>query len=235
MVRTYGQYCPIAKAAETLGDRWTLLIAREMSFGVRHFNELERCLPGISRSVLAQRLRQMEYAGLIERRAAESGRTIDYRLTAAGRDLKPVLQTLGEWAARWAFGEPDPAELDPDLLIRWISRHIASDRLPDRRVVTQFEFRVPRRRRYWLVLEPDEASVCLHDPGFGVDVFVGADTEALYRVYLGKLTLREAIRDQLVTVEGARSMVRSFPSWFTWSHFAPTVRAAASQAASAAG
>jgi DNA-binding HxlR family transcriptional regulator len=60
--------------------------------------------------VLAQRLRQMEFAALVERRTSDSGRTIDYRLTAAGRDLKPVLQTLGEWAARWAFGEPDPAE-----------------------------------------------------------------------------------------------------------------------------
>src|SRR5262249_27486371 len=163
-VRTYGQYCPIAKAAETLGDRWTVLIAREMSFGVRHFNELERCLPGISRSVLAQRLRQMQVTGLVERHTSDSGRTIDYRLTAAGRDLKPVLQTLGEWAARWAFGEPHPAELDPDLLMRWISRHIASEKLPDRRVVARFEFRVPKPRRYWLVLEHDEASVCLHDP-----------------------------------------------------------------------
>jgi DNA-binding HxlR family transcriptional regulator len=233
-MRTYGQYCPIAKAAETLGDRWTLLIAREMSFGVRHFNELERCLPGISRSVLAARLRQMEYAGLIERRRSDSGRTIEYRLTAAGRDLKPVLHTLGEWAARWAFGDPDPAELDPDLLIRWISRHIASEKLPDRRVVAAFEFRVPKRRRYWLVLEPDEASVCLHDPGFGTDVFVTADTEALYRVYLGKLTLREAIRGGLVKLEGGPSMVRAFPGWFAWSHFAPVVRATARQAASAA-
>jgi hypothetical protein len=145
-----------------------------------------------------------------------------------------VLHTLGEWAARWAFGDPDPAELDPDLLIRWISRHIASEKLPDRRVVACFEFRVPKRRRYWLVLEPDEASVCLHDPGFGTDVFVTADTEALYRVYLGKLTLREAIRGGLVKLEGGPSMVRAFPGWFAWSHFAPVVRATARQAASAA-
>ena len=226
IMRSYGQYCPVAKAAQILGDRWTVLIVREMSFGVHRFNEMERCLPGISRSVLAQRLRHLEHIGLIERQTGE-GRTVDYRLTDAGHDLKPVLQALGEWAARWAFGDPDPRELDPDLLMRWISRHVAMDRLPGRRIVAQFEFPVPRSQRYWLVLEPEEASVCLHSPGFDTDVFVTADTEALYGVYLGRRTLQSAMREGLVTVEGTPSLVRAFPRWFTWSDFAPAVRAAA--------
>ena len=226
-MRSYGQYCPIAKAAQILGDRWTVLIVREMSFGVNRFNEMERCLPGISRSVLAQRLRHLERVGLIERQTSGSGHSVEYQLTAAGQDLKPVLRTLGEWAARWAFGDPNPEELDPDLLMRWISRHIATDQLPERRVVTQFEFSVPRPRRYWLVLEPQEVSVCLHDPGFDTDVFVRADTESLYRVYLGRLTLHSAVRSGLVTVNGAPGLVRAFPRWFAWSDFAPSVRAAA--------
>jgi DNA-binding HxlR family transcriptional regulator len=226
-MRSYGQYCPVAKAAQILGDRWTLLIVREMSFGVSHFNEMERCLPGISRSVLTQRLRHLEHVGLVERHAASAGGTVEYRLTAAGRDLKPVLRSLGEWAARWAFGDPDPAELHPDLLMRWISRHVALDQLPGRRIVAQFEFPVPRSRRYWLVLEPQEASVCLQDPGFDTDVFVTADTAALYGVYLGRRTLHSAMLEDLVTVQGPPSLVRAFPRWFTWSDFAPTVRAAA--------
>jgi len=226
-MRSYGQYCPVAKAAQILGDRWTLLIVREMSFGVSHFNEMERCLPGISRSVLTQRLRHLEHVGLVERHAAGAGRTVEYRLTAAGRDLKPVLRSLGEWAARWAFGDPDPAELHPDLLMRWISRHVALDQLPGRRIVARFEFPVPRSRRYWLVLEPQEASVCLQDPGFDTDVFVTADTAALYGVYLGRRTLHSAMLEDLVTVKGPPSLVRAFPRWFTWSDFAPTVRAAA--------
>jgi len=219
-MRTYGQYCPVARAAEILGDRWTVLIIREMSFGVDRFNELQRCLPGISRSVLAQRLKHLERVGLIER-----GET-DYQLTGAGRDLKPVLQALGHWAASWAFGDPDPRELDPDLLMRWISRHIATDALPERRVVVQFDFAKPRRRRFWLVLDHAEASVCLHDPGFDTDIFVVADTAALYRVYLGRLSLSAAMREGSVAVTGPSTMVRAFPRWFTWSDFAPTVRAA---------
>jgi DNA-binding HxlR family transcriptional regulator len=226
-VRSYGQYCPIAKAAQMLGDRWTVLIVREMSFGVDQFNEMERCLPGISRSVLTQRLRYLEHLGLIERQAASRGRAVKYTLTDSGGDLKPVLKSLGEWAARWAFRDPDPSELDPDLLMRWMSRHIAVDQLPDRRIVAQFVFAVPKNRRYWLVLEREEASVCLHEPGFDTDVIVTADTEALYSVYMGRRTLNSAIRDELVRVDGAPSLVRAFPRWFAWSDFAPTVRFAA--------
>lgn len=226
-MRSYGQYCPIAKAAEILGDRWTVLIVREMSFGVHHFNELERCLPGISRSVLAQRLRHLERVGLIERLASDAGRSVEYWLTDAGNDLKPVLRVLGEWAAQWAFGDPDPAELDPDLLMRWISRHIATAQLPDHRVVAHFELSARRPKRYWLVLEPQETSLCLQDPGFDTDVFVTADTAALYGVYLGRLTLLNAIRAGQVTLRGSPGLVRAFPRWFTWSDFAPSIRAAA--------
>jgi DNA-binding HxlR family transcriptional regulator len=227
-VRSYGQYCPIAKAAQMLGDRWTVLIVREMSFGVDQFNEMERCLPGISRSVLTQRLRYLEHLGLVERQASGRGRAVKYTLTDSGGDLKPVLKSLGEWAARWAFRDPDPSELDPDLLMRWMSRHIAVDQLPDRRIVAQFVFSLPKSRRYWLVLEREEASVCLHEPGFDTDIIVTADTEALYGVYMGRRTLSSAIRDELVRVDGAPSLVRTFPRWFSWSDFAPTVRGAAS-------
>ena len=228
-MRTYGQYCPIARAAEVLGDRWTMLIVREMTFGVTRFNELERCLPGISRSVLAQRLRQMAGAGLVERHEG-GGRATEYVLTPAGRDLKPVLQSLGEWAAVWAFTDPGPRDLDPDLVIRWISRHVALEHLPGQRVVVQFAVTQPRRR-YWLVLDPEEVSVCLHDPGLATDVVVTATTSTLYDVYLGRADVRAAMRDGTVTIEGRSALVRAFPRWFTWSHFAPAVRRGLTRAA----
>jgi len=220
-VRSYGQYCPIARSAEILGDRWTILIVREMTFGVARFNELQRCLPGISRSVLAQRLRQLQRVGLVDQIDGE------YQLTEAGTDLKQVLRSLGHWAARWAFTDPDPAELDTDLLMRWLSRHVATDQLPKRRIVTCFEFTAPHRRRYWLVLDAEETSVCLHDPGFETDVYVVSDADTLYRVYLGKCDLRQALRAGLVTLSGPAGLVRAFPRWFRWSDFAPTVRESA--------
>src|SRR4030095_10287299 len=116
-MRSYAQYCPVAKASEILGDRWTLLIVREMLGGVRGFNELQRGLPGISRSVLTDRMRALEGAGVIERRTGPKGRTLEYRLTSAGRDLQPVVQAMGEWGAAWAVTEPRPPERAPDLLL----------------------------------------------------------------------------------------------------------------------
>src|SRR6478672_6369275 len=101
----YGQYCPVALAAEILADRWTVLIVRELLADVSHFNELERGLPGISRSVLGERLRRLVESGVLERRAAERGKRIEYHLTTAGRELQHMIDVLGGWGARWAFGD----------------------------------------------------------------------------------------------------------------------------------
>jgi DNA-binding HxlR family transcriptional regulator len=224
-MRSYAQYCPVAKATEILGDRWTLLIVREMFGGASGFNQLQRGLPGISRSVLTDRMRWLERAQVIERRTGPKGRTLEYRLTPAGRDLQPVLQAIGEWGATWSFTEPRPEELDPDLLIVWMARHVDRGRLPPNRTVVQFDFRDPERR-YWMVLEPSEVSVCLKHPGFHVDLAVGVDTATLYRVYLGQAELRDAMRSRRLTMSGPRTLQRGFGQWFTWSAFAPATRAA---------
>ena len=166
-MRGYAQYCPIAKASEILGDRWTLLIVRELLGGASGFNELQRDLPGISRSVLADRLRSLERAEIVERRTGHKGRTLGYRLTLAGRDLDPVVQALGEWGRPGRSPIPDP-RLDRTLLIVWIARHVDRERLPADRTVIQFEFRHPPAR--WMVLEPSDVSVCLQHPGFDVDL-----------------------------------------------------------------
>jgi DNA-binding HxlR family transcriptional regulator len=224
-MRSYAQYCPVAKATEILGDRWTLLIVREMLGGASGFNELQRGLPGISRSVLTDRMRALERAEVIERRTGPKGRTLEYRLTPAGRDLQPVVQAIGEWGATWSFTEPRPEELDPDLLIVWMARHVDLQRLPPNRTVVKFDFRDPKRR-YWMVLEPSEVSVCLQHPGFDVDLEISVDTTTLYRVYLGQAELGAAIRAGQLTISGPRTLQRGFGHWFTWSAFAPASRSA---------
>jgi DNA-binding HxlR family transcriptional regulator len=224
-MRSYAQYCPIAKASEILGDRWTLLIVREMLAEVTGFNELQRGLPGISRSVLTDRLRALERAEIVERRTGPKGRTLGYSLTPAGRDLEQVVQALGEWGATWSFTDPRPEELDPDLLIVWMARHVDRDELPANRTVVQFNFRTPAKR-YWMVLEPSEVSVCLQHPGFDVDLEVAADTATLYRVYLGRAELGAAIRTSKLTMSGPRVLQRGFTRWFAWSAFAPASRSA---------
>jgi DNA-binding HxlR family transcriptional regulator len=224
-MRGYAQYCPIAKASEILGDRWTLLIVREMLGGASGFNELQRGLPGISRSVLTERMRALERAEVVERRIGPKGRTLEYRLTIAGRDLEPVVQAIGEWGVTWSFTDPRPDELDPDLLIVWIARHVDRERLPTDRTVIKFEFRNPAKR-YWMVLEPSDVSVCLQHPGFDVDLEVIVDTATLYRVYLGRAELGDAMRDRKLTVSGPQALQREFGRWFAWSAFAAASRSA---------
>src|SRR5215203_3025233 len=114
----YGQYCPVAQSLELIGDRWTLLIIRDMLTGTTHFNDLERGLPGISRALLSKRLRQLELSGVIEKRLNSSGRErTEYHLTQAGNELQAVIGALLTWGATWAFGDPSPEQLNSVLLM----------------------------------------------------------------------------------------------------------------------
>jgi DNA-binding HxlR family transcriptional regulator len=218
-MRTYGGFCPIAKAAEIVAERWTPLIIRELRSSHR-FNELEFGLPGISRSLLTQRLRYLERVGIVERRAEGGSKRPEYHLTTAGHELSSVILELGKWGQRWVNHDIGPADVDPRLLMWDMRRRVHLDRLPERRVVVQFDFVQTRSQTVWLILERPEPSVCLHDPGFRVDVFVTADTVALHRVWMGHLSLGDAIRKELVQLEGPSDLVKAFPSWFALNFFA---------------
>lgn len=216
----YGQFCPVAKAAEVFAERWTPLIMREVLLGSRHFNELERGLPRISRSVLAQRLKALERDGLIERRAGEAGRSSEYVATPAGQELFDVIQVLGVWGARWMNREVQEEDIDTDLLMWDMHRRIDIDRLPGRRVVVEVQFTGLSDRRYWLVLERSGASVCVTHPGFEIDLTVTADTMTLHRVWIGHQELAAALRMRSIEIDGPPDLCRAFPTWLQMSMFA---------------
>jgi DNA-binding HxlR family transcriptional regulator len=221
----YGQYCPVARAAEILADRWTVLIIRELLADVNQFNELERGLPHVSRTLLAERLRRLERTGILVRRVAPRGKPIEYRLTQAGYELQKIIDLFGEWGARWAFDDPRPNELDPIVLLWWMRRRVCGESFGKRRVLIEFNFS-GLKRTYWLMIEPADISVCIKHPGFDVDVIVSAEILAFYRVWLGRMTLSEALRKGQVQLNGTPADIRGFPGWFTWSPMADTVRAA---------
>ncbi len=222
----YGQYCPMACAVEILGDRWTLLIIRDLLTGTRHFNSLERGLPGISRALLSERLRRLAQAGLLEKRATGVGRGTEYALTEAGWALQPVVGSLTAWGSQWAFRDPRPEQLDPVLIMWWMRGRMRVDDLPQPRVVIQFDFYGAQAGSYWLVLTAADVSVCLTPPGFEIDVLVTADLATWFQVWLGRQAYAEAVRRQAVRVEAVPRLARAFPNWFAWSPAAPFVRAA---------
>ena len=219
-MQKYKQYCPVARASEILAERWTPLIVRELVAGSRRFNEIERGLPGISRGLLASRLRDLEHAGVIERLPGTASAAAGYHLTEAGLELRMVIEALGAWGTRWAFGEPAPEELDAGLLIWKIHQRIHRDLLPEGRTVVEFDFTGPRGRRVWLLLQPREVSVCVTPPGFDSDVVVRADLAFFYRLWLGQVEYDAAIRSGGVVVAGPQALVRQLPRWLMWSPMA---------------
>src|SRR5919199_1777683 len=108
--RSYGQFCGIARALDLVGERWALLVVRELVLGPKRFSDLRAGLPGIGTNVLTTRLRELEAGGVIARRELPppAGSTV-YQLTEYGRELQPVLLALGRWGAR-SMGEREPGQ-----------------------------------------------------------------------------------------------------------------------------
>jgi DNA-binding HxlR family transcriptional regulator len=220
----YHQYCPVARACEILADRWTPLIVRELLFGSRHFNELRRGLPRISRSLLVTRLRHLEQNGVIARHTGGRPNVTEYILTKAGNDLADVIKHLGTWAIKWVFSDPNRDELDPALFLWKMHQRVDHRELPRRRTVVQFDLTGRKGRRVWLLLMPRDVSSSLKPPGFDSDLIVRADVAVLYRVWAGFLDYDAAVRCGEIVLEGPSALVQAFPRWFMWSPLVDVAR-----------
>ena len=219
VVRTYGQYCPIARGAEIFAERWTPLIIRNLHLGCGTFNEILEGAPGLSRTLLSQRLNQLERVGIVASTPKPDGRGRHYKLTSAGRELFTVCQALGEWGARWL--EIAPENLDPFVALWSMCNALRRDRLPDRRVVIRFDFTGrPRPERYWLLIERGETEICKTYPGLDEDLYITAEAEAFVKWHAGHLTWAQAIREDRIQLDGQPSLVRAFPTWNARSMFA---------------
>ena len=145
-MRTYGQYCPIARAAEIVAERWTPLIIRNIHAGCGTYSEILAGAPGLSHTLLTQRLRHLTKVGIVSVRPKASGPGVRYALTDAGRDLWPVLSALGTWGEQWVELRDEHA--NPRFLLwTWSTTYLAHANLPDRRVVIRFELRRPAGHR----------------------------------------------------------------------------------------
>lgn len=225
-MKTYGQFCSVARALDLLGERWTLLIVRELLSGSRRFREVQRGIPRISRTMLSARFRELADAGVIERHG--DGAAPEYRLTPAGLELAAVVREIGTWGQRWLPRELRPSELDPHALLWDIHRRVRRDALPEKPLVVRIELTDVRgvASRHYLLLRRSEVSLCAFNPGFPEELCLRADRRTLIGWWRGDLTMRQAMGAGLV-LEGRREWVREFPNWFERYLFAAVAPASA--------
>jgi DNA-binding HxlR family transcriptional regulator len=223
----YGQFCPVAQSLEIVGERWSLLIIRELLCGPYRFSELLNGVPLMSRSLLAQRLRTLEEAGIIERQPRPGAQGFAYALTVAGRELEPIVQCLGHWGQRWIRRGRDPKNIDPVLLMWDLRRNLDPSRLPESSTVVMFWFRdaPSKRSRYWLKIERPDVDLCLTNPGFEVELTVETTLRTMASVWMGDIDVREALKAGEIELKGPNKPARGFPTGLLLSPFAGTAPA----------
>ena len=211
----YGQFCPVAKAAEVVTTRWTPLVLRELILGSTRFNEIHRGVPTMSRALLSQRLKELEQVGVIARVLPEGRKSAEYHLTKMGQELKPIIVALGVWGQRWVESAVASNDWDAGALMWDVRRRIDVSALPETRTVIHFDYEdAPKElSAWWVVVDNGEVDLCQSDPGFDVDLFVVSDVRTMARVWIGKQSLTGAIDDEAIFVTGDRQLRTSITSW----------------------
>ena len=219
-MKGYSQFCPVAKGAEVFNERWTPLIIREMMCGSRRFNDLKRGNPMMSPSLLSQRLKVLEQAGVVDKIVSDEG--TEYVLTKSGRDLGDIVVRLGLWGIKWARSRLNEDDYDPQLLMWDIRRRIDVSEFPDERIVIGFMFldMPPKKRAYWLIVDRREVDLCIKYPGFENDLEFITTSKTMADIWMGYTTMKQAIRDKRLELRGLKGLKSNIDEWFHYSLFA---------------
>lgn len=217
----YKQFCPVAKASELLGERWTFLIIRELLMGGHRFSELQRGMAQISPTVLTKRLSELAADGLLVKRRIPGQKGHEYHLTQAGKELAPVIKALGDWGVKWARGRMADSDLDVELLMLYLVRSIDPEKLVGDETVIRFNFSdLEHLRKWWLVVRGRDIDVCLEDPGKEVDVRFDVDLRTMIEIWMGDRTYRSAIRNGKLKLSGPSALTRNVTDWMCNSVYA---------------
>ena len=210
----YGQFCPVAKATDIIGERWTVLILRELLLGTTRYNEFQRGLSRISPTLLSRRLKTLEEKGLVVRKRPPGSKNYEYHLTACGRELEPLVEHLAVWGMRWARGQMTDTELDVEFLMWDLQRRLQTDRLPDGETVLCFSFdELERFRTWWLVASREGVDLCSEDPGKEVDLYISTQVRDLAEVWRGDVPLQTARREKRIRTHGNTHLSRTMTDW----------------------
>lgn len=221
---SYRQFCPVAMAAEVLCTRWTIVLLRELVAGSTRFNELRRGVPRMSPALLSRRLKDLEAAGIVAREASETDAgAFEYRLTASGRELGPIVNAFGIWGQRRIEADLSLQHLDVQLLMWDMRRNLDPKPMPRGRNVVQFVYPelAATQRAWWLIVDPKEGvDLCSVDPGFEVDLYVSVDLRSMTAIWMGLDTVRAAIASKRMLLTGDRHIASAMQTWLGLSPFA---------------
>jgi DNA-binding HxlR family transcriptional regulator len=216
----YGQFCPVAMASEILCSRWTTLIVREMLCGTSRFNDLRRGVPRMSPALLSKRLKELERAGIVASMRGAAG-SVEYRLTPAGEDLRPIVMSMGFWAQRWIESQLSLKNLDPSLLMWDMRRNLNPQPLPPRRCTIHFQYpELPEaRRNWWLVVDHGAVDLCSIDPGYEIDLLVRGPLKVMTAIWMGFTIVRREVEAGTLEVDGDRGVASAMQHWLGLSPF----------------
>lgn len=221
----YGQFCPIAKATEMLGERWSVLIIRELLMGGRRFNELQRGLGDISPALLTARLKSFETEGLVVRRKIGGQRGYEYFPTSACEALLPVVVAMGEWGLCWARDKLTKDDFDIEFLMLYLERSVDPQQLPGDSTVIQFKFKdLAEQSDWWLLIEGSDVDVCITPPGRDVDVYFTTTMRTMHDVWMGDRSYRDALTSGDLVVEGEFGLTKRISTWLRPSVFVDSKR-----------
>ncbi len=225
-MKSYGQFCPVAKASEVFCTRWTTLILRDLAGGATRFSQLKRGIPLASPTLLTRRLRELEAEGIVERRKSGTGRSWTYHLTPAGEEFVPIVTALGIWGQRWTRRALEPHEMNLDLLVWALETSVHPGAFGERRTLVELDVtgQPARKRRWWYLNEANRCELCIKEPGFEIDLYITADLPTLIYIWRGDLALSEAMASGRLDAHGATRIVRALPDWFgvsTLAHVEP--------------
>lgn len=216
-----GSLCPAVKAADMIGDKWTLLLMRELFMGANRYNAFQRALPRISPTVLSKRLKQMEEDGLIIKKSVAGEKATEYRLTRCGRELAPLINYMSKWGLRWARRRMNEEDLDVGTFMWDFHRSLNTSELPDGETVFSISFAgLDAHSKWWLVANGDVVDLCTDDPGKEVDLYIATTLPALAEVWMGDLDVAAALKADDLQLTGAAYLMRSASQWFPKSRYA---------------
>ena len=216
----YGQFCPIAKATEIIGEKWTLLIIRELLMGGSRFSELQRGLSLVSPTILSKRLDSLVEHGLVMKKRIPGQRGYEYLPTQSCKELLPIVRSLGEWGMSWARSNLSERDYDVELLMLYLKRSIVPEKLIGRETIIRFKFTdIEEYPDWWLVVTGNEVDLCVKDPGKEVDVYFTTDVKTMADIWMGDNTYRKAIRDDLLQIVGHDMLTRNVTKWMNNSIF----------------